>query len=322
MNKFIFILVLGFLLINQASFAQNGKILEKKEFQAPGSLIRELNEEQPGANFKDSFALTTMERVVYQSNKLRVVAYVIRPVQAGKYPVLIYNRDGYQEKGLLNELFCAKELNSMARWGYVVVASQYRGYEGEDGRDEFGGEDVNDVLNLIPMAAGLPYADTSRVGMYGFNRGGMMTYLAMTRSKQIDAAISESGISNLYLYAAIHTEDGFYESMEKMMPDYYSDKSGSMKKRSMAYWADNLLSDIPLLILHGSSDWDVHPSESQSASESLFKIRYPHRSILYEGGTNGLPEFKEEKNLEIHKWLDRYVRDQKKFPSIRNLERR
>jgi len=188
--------------------------------------------------------------------------------------------------------------------------------------EEFGGEDVNDVLNLIPMAAGLPYADTSRVGMYGFNRGGMMTYLAMTRSKQIDAAISESGISNLYLYAAIHTEDGFYESMEKMMPDYYSDKSGSMKKRSMAYWADNLLSDIPLLILHGSSDWDVHPSESQSASESLFKIRYPHRSILYEGGTNGLPEFKEEKNLEIHKWLDRYVRDQKKFPSIRNLERR
>lgn len=70
-------------------------------------------------------------------------------------------------------------MGKMASWGYVVVASQYRGNDGGEGIEQFGGDDVNDVLNLIPVLNQLPKADTSRVGIEGGSRGGMMTYLAM-----------------------------------------------------------------------------------------------------------------------------------------------
>lgn len=316
------VFVFFILMISLSSFAQNGKVLERKEFKAPNSLIKTLNDENPGSNWEDTFATVKMERLTYESNKLKVKAYVIKPAKSGKYPVLIYNRDGYKELGLINEIFCAQQLSRFARWGYVVIASQYRGYEGEEGKDEIGGEDIFDVLNLIPLAAGDPTADTSRIGMYGFNRGGMMTYQALTRTTKIDAAIVESGISNFYLYAAVQAENGFYETMEQMIPDYYSDKAGAIRKRSMAYWADELNPTTPILIMHGTSDWEVHPAESTEASEVLFRIRFPHRLILYEGGSNGLPEFEDEKLATMRIWLDRYVRDQKKYPEVINLERR
>jgi dipeptidyl aminopeptidase/acylaminoacyl peptidase len=322
MNKLILLLLVIFLIGDLQTAAQNGKVLDRKEFKAPSSYLNELKDQNPESNYEDSFALVKMERLTYESNKLKVKAYMVKPAKPGKYPVLIYNRDGYKEFGLINELFCAAELSHYARWGYVVIASQYRGYEGEEGKDEIGGEEIHDVLNLIPLLASEPSADTSRIGMYGFNRGGMMTYQALTRTQKIDAAIVESGISNFYLYAAIHAEDGFYETMEQMIPEYWSDKSGAIRKRSMAYWPDDLNPETPILILHGSSDWEVHPAESTEASDVLFRIRFPHRLILYEGGSNGLPEFKEEKLATMRLWLNKYVRDQKKYPTVINLERR
>jgi len=57
-------------------------------------------------------------------------------------------------------------LGRIATWGYVVAASQYRGNAGGQGKEEFGGADVDDVLNLIPLLESLPQADTTRIGMY------------------------------------------------------------------------------------------------------------------------------------------------------------
>ncbi len=63
--------------------------------------------------------------------------------------------------------------------GFVVVASQYRGADGGEGKEEYGGADIADVLNLIPLAKSLGYADMKNVFMFGNSRGGMMTYLAL-----------------------------------------------------------------------------------------------------------------------------------------------
>jgi dipeptidyl aminopeptidase/acylaminoacyl peptidase len=59
----------------------------------------------------------------------------------------------------------------------------------EQGKDEFGGADLNDVLNRLPLIDSLPKADPSRLGMWDYSRGGLMTYLALTRTSRINAAI-------------------------------------------------------------------------------------------------------------------------------------
>ena len=95
-------------------------------------------------------------------------------------------------------LRAAQALCRIASWGYVVVASQSRGNAGGEGKEEFGGRDVDDVLNLLPLLASLPQADTTRIGMGGASRGGMMTYLALTRTEKIAAAVVISGLADAF----------------------------------------------------------------------------------------------------------------------------
>jgi len=114
----------------------------------------------------------------YLSDGLRVVGLIVKPKKEGKYPVVIYNRGGHMEGGKID----VKELlglSMFARQEYVVIASQYRGNDGGEGKEEYGGADINDVLNLIPLAKSLPFTDGDRIVMYGASWGGLMTYLAI-----------------------------------------------------------------------------------------------------------------------------------------------
>ena len=58
-----------------------------------------------------------------------------------------------------------------ASQGFVVLASQYRGNDGGEGRDEVGGADVADVMALMQVALRLPYTDAANVFLYGLSRG-------------------------------------------------------------------------------------------------------------------------------------------------------
>ena len=51
--------------------------------------------------------------------------------------------------------FVNEELISMAKHGYVVFAPYYRGNEGGEGREDFGGEDRFDLFHAIPMVQSL-----------------------------------------------------------------------------------------------------------------------------------------------------------------------
>jgi dipeptidyl aminopeptidase/acylaminoacyl peptidase len=71
------------------------------------------------------------------------------------------------------------------------------GNDGGEGHDEFGGDDLNDITNLIPLADEIPQADNNTWGIEGWSRGGMMTYLTLTRNSLFKAAIVTGGIANL-----------------------------------------------------------------------------------------------------------------------------
>jgi dipeptidyl aminopeptidase/acylaminoacyl peptidase len=59
------------------------------------------------------------------------------------------------------------------------LASNYSGSLFSEGKYEFGGADVNDVLRLIDIAKSIPNADPKRIVMMGWSRGGQMTYQAL-----------------------------------------------------------------------------------------------------------------------------------------------
>jgi dipeptidyl aminopeptidase/acylaminoacyl peptidase len=119
------------------------------------------------------------QRITYLSDGLKVVGFVVRPLEGNKrYPVIVYNRGGLLDIGKIDTPHIL-DFYDLASQGFVVVASQYQGNDAGQGREEFGGVDVNDVINLRNLAVTLPYADAKNVFFYGVSRGGMMTFLAL-----------------------------------------------------------------------------------------------------------------------------------------------
>jgi dipeptidyl aminopeptidase/acylaminoacyl peptidase len=148
---------------------------------------------------------TIVEKITYLSDGLKVKGYVAYPKDTSKkYPGIIWNRGGIGNRGVIDSFTARGLFGQLAGWGYVVFASQYRGNDGGEGKDEFGGDDLNDVLNLTSLAKEFDFADDNKWGVEGWSRGGMMTYLALTKNDHpayppagFKCAIITGGIANL-----------------------------------------------------------------------------------------------------------------------------
>jgi dipeptidyl aminopeptidase/acylaminoacyl peptidase len=140
---------------------------------------------------------TVVEKITYDSDDLKGKGYIAYPKKDGKFPCIIWNRGGYYDKGAI-DLFNARGIfGQIASWGYVVFATQYRGNAGGEGKESLGGEDVNDVLNLIPLAKEISKADLNLWGIEGWSRGGLMTFLALAENHNFKCAVLSGAISDL-----------------------------------------------------------------------------------------------------------------------------
>lgn len=254
-----------------------------------------------------------MNWISYLSDGLMVNGLMVKPKKPGKYPCIIYNRGGNRDFGQLLVAHAAMTLGQLAKEGYVVIASNYRGNGRSEGQEQFGGDDVNDVLNLIDVLKEIEEADTERIGMYGWSRGGMMTYIALTKTDQIDAACVGGAPSDLTIIDRPEMESKVYA---QLIPNYETNKEEELKKRSAIYWADKFPKDVPLLILHGNSDWRVKSSNSLNLALELDKHRVPYRLKIFEGGNHGIREHKREVDNEVIDWFRRFLKEDEALPNM------
>ncbi len=254
------------------------------------------------------------QEMTYASDGLRVKGFVARPVSGGPYPCVIYNRGGNREFAAITTDTVARLLCRIASWGYFVAASQYRGNAGGEGREQFGGDDVNDVMNLFPLLEMQPAADTRRIGMYGGSRGGMMTYLALTRTERIQAAVIRCGVADLTGW----TEDrsDMQQVYEELIPGFSPGDESALKRRSAVYWAEKLCKTTPILLMQGTADWRVNPLSALRMAEALLKTRHPYRLVMFEGSDHTLNEHAEERDQLTRDWFDRFVRNRESLPNL------
>jgi dienelactone hydrolase len=267
--------------------------------------------------FKREFAYLDSVRawdITYLSDGLQVKGYLVEPAAVGRYPGVIVNRGGNREFAALTPRSVAQILARVASWGYVAVGSQYRGNAGGEGQEEFGGAEVDDVLNLIPLLESRPAADASRLGMYGGSRGGMMTYLALARTDRIKAAVIRSGVSDLLSGRRARPEmDSVY--ME-LIPGYNGENDRPLIERSAVRWVDRLCKTTPILLLQGTADWRVEPQECLDMAKALQAAKHPYRLVMLEGADHRLSEHTTEAYRQIRGWLDRYVKNGEALPNL------
>lgn len=291
---------------------RDGQMLERVPLALDDGTLRAT--EQAGPEARARLADVEMYEITYWSDGLAVKGFLVYPKSGGPHPCIIYNRGGNREAGAITPEEAHTFLARVASWGYLILASQYRGNAGGEGREEFAGADVNDVLNLLPLLDQLPEADASRIGMWGWSRGGLMTYRALARTDRIAAAIAMAAVTDAFDYVT-RRPDMEREVFAELIPAYRQNKHAALEARSPLHWARQLCKQTPILVLHGGADWRVHPAQALRMAAALLEHRHPFRLLFYEGGDHGLTEHEAEVLGQIRAWLDRYVRDRRPWPS-------
>lgn len=310
--RLIFFLLL-FPVFPFSAFPQNGKIVEQKKMEFNIDSI--IKPSSPyNAIIKKFYDSVDVYRITYLSDGLLVKGYMDIPKKPGKYPCIIYNRGGNREYGMLDVSDYLFYMAQMSSWGYCVVASQYRGNDGGEGAEEFGGKDVDDVINMIPLLKYVDRADTSRIGMYGVSRGGMMTYLALTKTKQMKAAVVLSGLVDLK--QSIETRKDIDSMLAVWLADYRNDKERFIKERSALQQADLICKSTPIFIIQGTSDWRVTTPQVLDLSKKFYDLKQPFRLSVFEGADHGVTEFMDEASRQTKVFFDDYLRDKKQWPSL------
>lgn len=291
-----------FLLFISFGFAQNGKILSKSlvdisktPFWERISQDNELHSDFEHLKKLDFYFIT------YQSDSLTVRGIIIEPKKEGKYPVVIFNRGGNRDFGRLTFGTLIIFASKLAEQGYVIIGSNYRE------NDEFGGVEINDVLNLTETVKEIEKADSNCIGMFGWSRGVMMTYLALQKSDKIKTAIVGNGTSDLFVTAK------FRPKMEsnvfaECIPDYWKNRDSELKKRSAVYWANELDKNSSLLILCGTNDKRVNPVQADKIANKLKEVEYDFELRKFETD-HFFTEKKTELNELVIEWFDKQLKN-------------
>ncbi len=239
-------------------------------------------------------------KMKYLSDGLKVVGFIVKPVgDDERYPAIIFNRGGNREFAKINEDNLTY-LTYLSSNNYVVLASQYRGNDGGEGKEEFGGKDVNDVLNIIKLAKSLPFINPNKIVMLGFSRGGMMTSLAIKHGAEIKAAAVVGGITDLG-----QTYNERTEPMKKVIRELVGVDKTEWEKRSPYYWPEKI--DVPILILHGEDDWRVDVSQATKLADKLEEAGRVHELVVFPKGDHGLNTHRSERNEKIFNWFEKYL---------------
>ncbi|MGA7415017.1 MAG: prolyl oligopeptidase family serine peptidase [Bryobacteraceae bacterium] len=260
--------------------------------------------------------------ITYASDGLPVRGMLIRPKAPGarKWPAIIFNRGGNGQLGSItdNGLPCGRantscldvvDLYQFAKAGFVVIASDYR-YQGATvKRDEWGGVEVDDVLNLVPALKSLDFVDPERLYMLGLSRGGTMAYLAIKRGIPVKAAAVIGGVSDLKAWVDARPDMGivngneYVDGFAKIWPDYEHRAEEHYRARSAIYWADQI--NVPVLILHSRTDKLVPVTQALRMAEALQEKNKVYALHIYDRDGHALPQNRDDRDRMIIDWFNR-----------------
>jgi dipeptidyl-peptidase 4 len=202
---------------------------------------------------------------------------------SGKIPLIINIYGGPAAQMVTKSLPSAFD-EILARKGFAIFAVDNRGTPGRDKkfqtaiRHEFGAIELKDQLTALDqLLAQYPQLDNSRVAIWGWSNGGSMTLYAMTHSDRFKAGVSVAPVTSQVNYDTIYTE--------RYMGLLNDDKDGyAMSDVTKA--ADQLHGS--LLLVHGTSDDNVHFQNSIQMINALINAGKQFRLMIYPNKTHSI----------------------------------
>ena len=240
------------------------------------------------------------KRIPYRSDGLRITGFVLRPAvpPPGKLPAILYARGGNRDFGRIDERL-QLSMQLLADEGYVVLATQLRNADGGEGRDEYGGADVHDLANLVPLARAMADIDLGRLYLNGGSRGGMEAFLALRAGLPVRAAAIRAPSSDLRKSTKERPE--MAEVFTELIPGYAADPDAAIRQRSAVLFADQIRA--PVLLLQAREDWRVPLAHTEALDAALTTAGVPHKLIIFDRDIHQLVLHRVEEAHAIAAWF-------------------
>jgi dipeptidyl aminopeptidase/acylaminoacyl peptidase len=236
-----------------------------------------------------------LEKLTYFSQGLKVKGYLCAPVSAGPLPGLVYCRGGIRSVGMVR----VPRIVTLARRGYAIFAPFYRGNDGGEGREDFGGEDRYDLFNGIRLLSSLPETNSDPIPLIGFSRGAIMALLAAKECDCVGPVVVWGGVSDLLL---TYEERVDLRRMLKRVVGHPRKDEEAYRSRSPICWADQIGS--PVLIIHGSDDEHVGVEHAHRLAKAMELAGKPVTMNIYHGRAHVFPREEDESVLDtIFSWI-------------------
>lgn len=231
----------------------------------------------------------TRYAVTYRSATTTVSGVLLRPRGPGPFPGIVLNHGYIEPSVYVTGQGLAREQDALARDGFVVLHTDYRGHAGGDPAGSLERESrlgyTRDAVNAVDALRKLAYVDPDRMAMLGRSMGGGVTMGALVAHPGlVDAAVIYASVSsdvrdNLRrftepgrpaaageLYRRFGTPQESPEFYDGLSPRTYFDRITE-----------------PVLSLHGSRDATCPPQWARDTQRAMRRAGVDSRLRFFEG---------------------------------------
>lgn len=186
--------------------------------------------------------------------------FIIKPRDfnpSKRYPVVMYQYSGPQSQEVLHR-WQLDWMDAFAAKGYVVVCVDGRGTGGRGRKfcdivyKRLGYYETIDQLAAARHAASLPYADASRIAIFGWSYGGYEALMCATAlDNPYKAAVAVAPVTDWRFYDSVYAER--YMLTPAQNEDGYRQSAPLTTAHRL---------QCPLLMMYGTADDNVHPANT------------------------------------------------------------
>jgi dienelactone hydrolase len=210
-----------------------------------------------------------VEKVSYRSSGYKIWAEICRPDDSAAHAVALWNHGGFAGLFEGDRQACQQ----LAKGGFVVAASYYRGEGGSEGSVEACKGEVDDVAAMLTILKRETFVNAGKIVAVGASHGGCVTLSLAIRQPELKAAVDLAGPSD---WAALHNwmsdqlargepfcasigQTGCSALHQEMLGQLTAALGGTPSQVPQAY-ADrspiNRVGElrVPTLIIHGAND--------------------------------------------------------------------
>jgi dipeptidyl aminopeptidase/acylaminoacyl peptidase len=217
---------------------------------------------------------------------LTIRGYWTRPVDApdGPLPTIVLPHGGPWARDLWG---WDAEAQFLASRGFAVFQPNFRGSTGyghaftEAGYGEWGLAMQDDITDGVRWLIDRGMADPERIGIFGMSYGGYAALQGLVSTPELyKAGASLSGVSDVRMFMADVSKNlRHVEVMVQLVGDRRADKD-KLSAASPAHNAGRIR--VPVMLGHGTRDWNVSVDHSKKMARALEKHGTPVELYIYE----------------------------------------